>query len=319
MSTIISILIPVHNSSATIREALLSCLAQTFTDFEIVIYNAGSSDHCAEIIRHISDQRIVYLESDTNSGIAASRNVLLRAAKGQYIAWLDADDIMMPDRLEKQLTYLESHPDVDILGSWISTDNEVLSVKRLPLTHEEIQHCLWFKNCMIQPAVMSRNFYVSEGIFYNESFVNSVEDYELWYRLRTVKKFANMDQILTHYHMTTGEDLIRKQHNNNFHKNIEMLWKKKWEAYPFILTDYQKSTFVEFIYENNPLSEVEISHLKEVFKQLESFEKDPFFGLLIAYHKLRMWRNMGWLKQLTNLHLLRDLNRWSEFKKHYLV
>lgn len=319
MQPIVSILMPAYNSSATIRASIVSCLSQTFKDFELIILNSGSNEHTKEIVQSFNDNRIVYLEIAENKGIAASRNILLKASKGQFIAWLDADDQMQAERLQKQVDYLKLHPEIDILGSWITTDSDEVPIKKLPLYHDMIKHGLWFKNCMIQPAILSRNFYVEESVYYDENYANSVEDYELWYRLRNVKKFGNIAETLTHYHMTTGDDLEHKRRVNGFENNLLKLWSIKWQFYNIKASDEQKSLFVEFLYENKSLNEKDIYNLLHILNQLKLVEKDTCFDLLISYHKLRLWRNMNPASKIKHLNLLLHLRAWPKLKHFYLV
>lgn len=319
MSELVSILIPAYRSARTIRAAITSCCVQTYENIEIIVLNTGTVDHTAEVVKDIKDNRIQLHEYNENKGIAAARNQLLKLAKGTFIAWLDADDKMLPERIATQVAYFKDHPETDILGSWIWTDNEELPSKQLPTSHEDIYHCLWFKNCIIQPAVMSRNFYVNENIFYNEAFANTAEDYELWYRLRDKKRFANLPNYLTYYHMTTGAELEQKRTAGHFQENLDALWQIKWQSVKVQLNEEEKSGFVHFLYNNVSLDQVLARSILKVLKQLQKSNTDGFFHLIIRYHYLRLWRNMRLDGRLMHLPLLIHLREWSNFKKHYLM
>ena len=319
MSELVSILIPAYRSAQSIRAAIASCCSQTYENIEIIVLNTGTLDHTSEVVKDITDHRIHLHENTENKGIAAARNQLLKLAKGTFIAWLDADDKMLPERIATQVAYFKKHPDTDILGSWIWTDNENLPSKQLPIKHEDIYHCLWFKNCIIQPAVMSRNFYVKENIFYNEAFANTAEDYELWYRLRDKKRFANLPAYLTYYHMTTGAELDRKKEVGHFQENLNALWKIKWQDIGTALSHAEQTGFVHFLYNNQPLNLSEAGRILKVLQQLQKSRTDAFFHLIIKYHYLRLWRNMNPGSKLWQLNLLIHLKEWSNFKKHYLI
>lgn len=319
MSVLVSILIPAHHSALTIRAALESCMAQTYRHIEIIVLNTGSTDHTSEVVREMKDDRIQLHESADNNGIAAARNQLLKLATGDFIAWLDADDEMMPERIERQLAYFGQYPETDIAGTWIKTDNDELPERKLPLSHNEIYHYLWFKNCMIQPSIMSRNFYSKEGIFYDESFANIAEDYELWYRLRDKKHFANIPEFLTLYHMTNGAELERKKKTGNFDVNLNTLWQKKWEAVKTDFNDKQKSSFIRFLYNNDDLDTETAKDLRQILHQLKKENKEAFFQLILKYHHLRLWRNMQVSQKLLYCYDLRYLSCWSDFKKHFLI
>lgn len=172
---------------------------------------------------------------------------------------------------------------------------------------------------MIQPSIMSRNFYVKEGIYYDEAFANTAEDYELWYRLRDKKHFANIPEFLTHYHMTTGVELERKKKAGNFDNNLNALWQKKWTAIKTAFEEKQKSSFVRFLYYNEDLDKETARDIRFVIHQLKQENKDPFFQLILKYHRLRLWRNMGGIQKLMHCYDLRFLSSWTDFKKYFLV
>lgn len=112
----ISVVMPAYNAEKYIGEAIESILNQTFKDFEFIIINDGSVDHTKEIIREYNDPRIVLLENDKNRGIVLSLNKGLDAATGKYIARMDADDIALKNRFERQVEYLDEHKDIGVLG-----------------------------------------------------------------------------------------------------------------------------------------------------------------------------------------------------------
>lgn len=108
---------PAYNAEKYLREAIDSILAQTFTDFELIIINDGSTDFTKDIILSYTDQRIRYIENEQNSGICVTLNKGLDAARGRYIARMDSDDISLPRRLEVQVQYMDSHPEIGVAGT----------------------------------------------------------------------------------------------------------------------------------------------------------------------------------------------------------
>lgn len=119
----ISVIIPAFNSERTIEETVNSVLQQTFTDFELIIINDGSTDSTLNVLNQIQDSRI-RLFSHENSGVAASRNRGIRQAVGQYLAFLDADDLWVPDKLTEQLQALQHNPEAAIAYSWVNYIDE---------------------------------------------------------------------------------------------------------------------------------------------------------------------------------------------------
>src|SRR6266480_6486765 len=121
----ISVVMPVYNSAGVVAEAVESILQQTFRDFEFIIVDDGSTDDTGEILHEYAqlDKRI-RLYSQENSGLIEALNRYCRVAAGKYIARMDADDISLPARLEKQFRFMETHPEVGVLGTWIQDVDE---------------------------------------------------------------------------------------------------------------------------------------------------------------------------------------------------
>ena len=119
----VSVLMPVYNTHPEhLREAMDSILAQTFTDFEFLILNDCSTDSgVEEVVKSYHDPRIIYAVNDHNLGISGSRNRLIDMARGEYLAVMDHDDFSFPDRLEKEAAFLDTHPDVGIVGSLVES------------------------------------------------------------------------------------------------------------------------------------------------------------------------------------------------------
>ena len=115
MDTLISVCIPIYNASLYLRECIDSILSQSYKDFELLIVDDGSTDNSSAIVHSYNDPRIRLIQNNHN--YIGSLNLLLKEAKGKYIARMDADDRMCPNRLQVQFDYMESHPKVDILGS----------------------------------------------------------------------------------------------------------------------------------------------------------------------------------------------------------
>jgi len=147
---------PVFNEDATLQEAVESILHQTRQDFELILIDDGSTDHTPEILDNYSDhdQRIrVFHQS--HSGLIRSLNKGLELAKGKYLARMDADDISLPERLEKQTAYLENNPEVGVCGTWakkFGLTNKHQTIK-MPASPEEIKSGLLFNNTLIHPTV----------------------------------------------------------------------------------------------------------------------------------------------------------------------
>lgn len=307
---------PIYNAESSIAKAIESCLVQSYTNLEIIILDNGSTDQSAEIIKSIHDSRIRLIKSETNHGIAAGRNILLKEAKGEFIAWLDADDEMLENRIEKQVDYFHLNPEIDLLGTWIFVEQN--QIKKAPLSHPQIGAALWFKNCMYQPSMMSRNFYQSENIFYDETYANRLSDYELWYRLRTKKTFGNLDSVLTYYTQSTDEELETKKTKGNFAANLNRLWAVKWQELEEPLPEKDKLLFQRFLYQNEVLGAIETASILNTLRTIEKHFKNKTYSRICTFHRLRIWRNADTFTKLIKVHLLLNIFQYPSIQKLYL-
>jgi glycosyltransferase involved in cell wall biosynthesis len=139
----ISVVMSVYNGEKYLRQAIESILQQTYTDFEFIIIDDGSTDSSREIIQSYDDKRIRLVINEQNIGLTKSLNKGIRLAKGEFIARMDADDISLPQRFEKQVAYLDSHPEVGVLGTYaniIDHRGKIINNIIFPTEHETI---LW--------------------------------------------------------------------------------------------------------------------------------------------------------------------------------
>jgi glycosyltransferase involved in cell wall biosynthesis len=181
----VSVVMPVYNSELYVAEAIESILTQTFTDFEFIILNDGSTDKSREIIQKYADRdsRIIFLDHTDNTGYVVRLNQGIAQARGEYVARMDNDDISYPTRFAKQVAYLDSHPRIALVGSSTDTlkDGVVAKGWTLRATPAETSVHFLFTNYVMHPTVMMRKTMIpKEG--YDMSFYIA-EDFELWTRI----------------------------------------------------------------------------------------------------------------------------------------
>jgi glycosyltransferase involved in cell wall biosynthesis len=195
------VVVPVFNAANHLAEAIESLFAQTFRDFELVVVDDGSTDNSTDILaRYRSDPRLVLLSHRTNSGVTFAATTGCRRAQGRYIARLDADDVAHPDRLAKQVAYLDEHRDVALLGSAaIFTDEAGREFARFayPATHDEIRDRLETASAFVHSTVMMRRDAFESVGGYRLS--PSGEEYDLWLRLVERFRAANLADFLVRY------------------------------------------------------------------------------------------------------------------------
>lgn len=193
---LVSVILPVYNESVFLQKAIDSIVNQSYPNIEIIIVNDGSTNPEVEEICLKYIDKIVYLRKE-NGGVASALNYAINAAKGEYIARMDGDDISYPERICKQVEFLESNRDIDICGTnyeYIDDNDAVIYRVNLPLEDYEIKVQNIFQNSLCHPSIMLRKKVFDNGLRYNESV--KAEDYELWFRLERNVKFANLEEYL---------------------------------------------------------------------------------------------------------------------------
>jgi glycosyltransferase involved in cell wall biosynthesis len=199
MTPRVSVLMAVHNGEKYLPEAIKSILSQTFTDFEFLIVDDGSTDRTAEIINSYQDARIKLISNPQNVGLTRSLNRGLDLARGEYIARMDSDDISVPERLAKQLTHMDTHREVAVCGTWakdIDAEGKVTGVRETPVG-EDLEREYWRPSPIIHPSAMIRRAHLN-GLRYDDQ-IRYAQDFDLWLRLKPHHKLANLPEHLLLY------------------------------------------------------------------------------------------------------------------------
>lgn len=187
LNPFISVILPVYNTEQFLKDSINSILEQTYTNFEIIIINDGSSDNSQSVINSYADNRIICIHQEQNMGLIPSLNNAIHIAKGDFIVRMDADDIAIKNRIQLQVQYLIENPSIDIVAShaiFFEEDiNTPISNWDLDLatnTPEEIKKALIWENCIIHPSVCMRSE-IAKSLLYDPAQKN-YEDYDLWLR-----------------------------------------------------------------------------------------------------------------------------------------
>ena len=197
----ISVLMSLYNADKYLTEAMDSILAQTYPDFEMIVVNDKSTDKSGDILKAFAqkDPRIVILENAQNLGLTRSLNRGLAIAKGEYVARMDADDISAPDRFQKQVAFLDMHPDysfVSCIGRYIDENGNPEQLRPFPETNEEIYAMMPKVDAVMHPGAMFRRKDIAQIGNYCEDF-RVVQDYDLWFRgMAAGYKFYNIQEPL---------------------------------------------------------------------------------------------------------------------------
>lgn len=199
----VSILLCAHNAEAYIAEAVESTLRQTFRDFELIIMNDGSTDGTLDIINSYKDTRITVVEG--HHDYISSLNSGLRICRGQYVARMDADDIMEPTRLETQVALMDAHPEITVCTSWAMAFDGAEGVvgNRVRGMLENVNVLFLIGNFLIHPTSMIRRCFITRHrLHYREGYAFA-EDFKLWTDIaRKYGQFYVIPQPLLRYRIT---------------------------------------------------------------------------------------------------------------------
>ena len=203
---LVSVVMPVYNAEKYVWEAIQSILDQTFTNFECIIIDDGSTDISWDIIQQYAEQDTrIHAYSRENKWIVATRNELAQYCTTPYMCILDADDVALRDRLELQYTYMQEHPDVAVLGGHIyiiDEDSKRIWSREYPVWDAAIQYSIFKKSPYAQPAVCIR-LSAFHAVWWYQSGYERVEDYKLWCELyKNNYKLSNLDAYLIQYRVS---------------------------------------------------------------------------------------------------------------------
>ena len=260
----ISIVLPAYNCEKYLKKAIDSILQQTFTDFEFIVINDGSTDETERVILSYNDRRVIYVKNEKNIGLIETLNKALSLAKGRYIARMDGDDISMPNRLQYQHDYLENNKQVDVLATLVNQMDE--HENDLGNWTADVNHCsassikkyLPINNCIAHPTIMARAAVMLKYRYCNNQQLS--EDYDLWLRIAAdgivIDKLSSV--LLRHRILKTSFTRTRKP---NVYFKLALI---KWQ---FIKNSIHKKKINRFILKTFLYSTVDA--MKGIGKQLK--------------------------------------------------
>lgn len=302
---LVSVIMPLYNSEAFVKEAVESILNQTYQQIELIVINDGSTDKSDLVIKGFNDKRIRYVNNSINKGIVSTINKGLLLSKGKYIARMDADDIALPNRLAKQVNLLETQPDIKLCGTTaIAIDKQGKKLVKLnrPVKDDEIKVFNLFRNAFIHPTIMADADLIKK-IAFTEDY-KYAEDYFTFSQFTMHYKVANLKEPLLLYRL--HEDSITST------KNKEMM-KSELKTIAYLLSflfDVVKPEMAQIHHSllrplPVPFAVEDIhAHLYQIFKANEA--KQVFNQYVLARQLQKEW--FGYLYK----------NKESNALRHYL-
>ncbi len=210
---LVSVIMPVYNAADFLEEAIQSIVRQSYIHWELIVVDDASTDSSLKIIEKFKKEnalriRVKRLSKNLNKGGDPAANVGFKMARGKYVARMDADDVAMPERLEKQVRYMEKHKEVFMLGGQakvIDKKGKVMGVKRVPLTNGEIYEDFFVFNPIIHPTVMIRRDEVKRQNLYKIKY-SANNDFLTFIEFLMKKKIVNLDEELIYYRVHDKND-----------------------------------------------------------------------------------------------------------------
>lgn len=278
----ISVIMPVYCAEKYVEEAVRSILNQTFQDIELLVIDDKGGDGSMDIVRSIHDPRIRVLENDCNRGIAYATNVGLKHAEGKYIALMDDDDIAMEDRLQLEYNYLESHPEIDVVGGGdISVDENgrTISYRREVICNpKRIKAELLFRDRVHNATSMyRRNFVEKNHLSYKEGFFG-MQDFKFWTECAAYGQIANIDRVLSKWR-SHGRNSTRKaleEHRAERKEKFAEIQKESLKLQGFVLNESEQEKFCKVFAEgsSNVLMLEELLDVQKILMNLIQQARD---------------------------------------------
>jgi|GEM_PF-6900245 len=237
----ISVIIPVFNAERYLKLAIDSILNQTLQNIEIIAINDGSTDNSMAILNGYSDHRLKFFENTVNLGMVATRNNAISLAKGEYIAFFDNDDISHPTRLSQELHFLESHPDIAVVGSWarfIDENGKPFGQWATPTEPDSVFKAIVQYNPIINTSVLMRKSVVDEiGELRGSS---GVDDYEYWLRVAEKHKISNIPETLVDYRIHSNQlSLTKLSKQVNDANQLKIAFTIRWKSLGILSKNFE--------------------------------------------------------------------------------
>lgn len=288
----VTVLMPVYNGGQYLQEAINSILNQTYHKFKFLIINDGSTDNSDVIIQGFNDSRIIYIENDRNIGIIKTLNIGIKLITSEYIVRMDADDISLPTRIEKQVSYMDANPDVAASGTSVLLFNDEGKHQKLIVNHNfrTIKTVLLFYNALLHPTVIMRKCVLSEGNYQYDENHNTVEDFGLWQNISFKHKLENLPEILVKYRINKSG--ITKNAKKNVHQSDishMKIYKLVFDYLCIDSSDKNLNIYRLFISGRSFAKEKEAEKISKLLKSIKLAINDKEFDLkifetLVCYH-----------------------------------
>lgn len=271
----VSVLMPVYNASKYLRDAIESILNQTFEDFEFIVINDGSTDSSEEIILSYSDSRIKYYKNETNIRLIATLNKGIELCNGKYIVRMDADDISLPMRIEKQFYFMESHPEVAICGSWFESFGKNSGIGRYSANHSDIMFKMLYQCHLCHPSlILRKSSFEQMDYLFDPNFAHA-EDYDLFVRIGQRFRIANIQEVLVKYRHHEGS--VSSKYSEIQQKNSNIIRRRQFDNLGCEITEKLLADFIRLNYHDYFSIESTAKEIRTLLENMISGNKETAY------------------------------------------
>jgi glycosyltransferase involved in cell wall biosynthesis len=309
---LVSVVLPVFNAAEFVEEALESILNQTYKNLQIIIIDDGSTDGSAEIVRKFNDSRIQLHKHPTNQGLISTLNEGFELAQGNYIARMDADDVALATRIEKQVRYMENNPHIGLLGSWTENFGAQRGIAKYPVNPEENDWQMLYRSSFSHPSAMLRTEVLKQHqLRFDEEFLHA-EDYEFATRLSLYTRLSNLPEVLLKYRVHAHS--VSSRYREIQHYNTLRIIQRSLRWLSVEATLEQASLFRRFADRAFDFSAEELQILEPVLRGLLKSSSLPAYSrnqitervwhLMLNAHSLPFEKKMLFLRRLVKDRLM---------------
>jgi len=299
----VTVLTTLYNKGPYVEDAVRSVLASTFTDFELLVVDDASTDDGPARVASFTDSRVRMIRCERNSGRPAAANLGFQEAKGEFVAVLDADDVMRPDRIEKQLRVLDANPEVGVVGSSLAVMDRPEEVMHWAESDDEAKGKLLFSDPVCYgTAMFRRSLLVDHGLRCNEQWLRPGMDYLFLLSLAPNTRFANIREPLTLYRV--GDQNMR--HGRDPYEDRAAIYRESFRIFGIEASDAELSSqlMLHGLWKHLPgTAEVRALHAWVVKLQQINRERGLFPIEVFEAELERRWKK--------RFHALADASFWS--------
>ena len=271
----VSVIASVYNCEQYIGEMIDSVIAQTYTNWEMIIIDDASMDGTWNIIEQYNDERIIPIKNSANRGLPANLNKALDLAEGDYILRIDGDDMAYPERFQIQIEYMDKNPDVVLAGSYLRVIGNEGTVWVTPTTDDELRVGILIRQRFFHPTFIIRADSLKKNrIRYNEDFIYA-QDYELTYRLSRIGRIGNVPYVLMRYRIHDNAISIKHKREQDMFANA--VKERQLLDVGVMLSSEDKKIWLDVCGRGGCISEIELSTVQRICNMIIAYNKSSHY------------------------------------------